>query len=83
MNDFLREDLEEALDRLPDEFRIVVVLVMLQGHSYAEVAEMLCVPVGTALSRLSRGRTFICAMRVPARFDALLKQAGTLNCRKD
>jgi RNA polymerase sigma factor (sigma-70 family) len=59
LNDLLREDLEEALDRLPNEFRIVVVLVMVQGHSYAEVAEMLCVPVGTVRSRLSRGRSLL------------------------
>jgi RNA polymerase sigma-70 factor (ECF subfamily) len=59
LNDLLREDLEEALDRLPDEFRIVVVLVMVQGHSYAEVAEMLCVPVGTVLSRISRSRSLL------------------------
>ncbi len=56
LNDLLREDMEKALDDLPDEFRLVVVLVMVQGYSYAEVAEMLRVPVGTVRSRLSRGR---------------------------
>ncbi len=56
LNDLLREDLETALDSLPDEFRLVVVLVMVQGYSYAEAAELLCVPVGTVRSRLSRGR---------------------------
>lgn len=56
LNDLLREDLETALDSLPDEFRIVVVLVMVQEYSYAEAAELLRVPVGTVRSRLSRGR---------------------------
>ena len=56
LNDLLREDLETAVDNLPDEFRLVVVLVMVQGYSYAEAAELLCVPVGTVRSRLSRGR---------------------------
>jgi RNA polymerase sigma-70 factor (ECF subfamily) len=56
INKFLREDLECALDGLPDGFRAVVVLVEIQGHSYAEVAEMLDVPVGTVRSRLSRAR---------------------------
>ena len=56
LNDLLREDLEKALDDLPDEFRIVVVLVMVQGYSYTEPAGLLCLPVGTVRSRLSRGR---------------------------
>jgi RNA polymerase sigma factor (sigma-70 family) len=56
LNDLLREDLEKALDDLPDEFRIVVVLVMVQGYSYTEAAGLLRLPVGTVRSRLSRGR---------------------------
>ncbi len=56
LNDLLREDLETARDNLPDAFRLVVVLVMVQGYSYVEAAELLCVPVGTVRSRLSRGR---------------------------
>jgi RNA polymerase sigma-70 factor (ECF subfamily) len=52
----LSEDLERAVDALPDAFRSVVVLVELQGLSYAEVAEALHVPVGTVRSRLARGR---------------------------
>jgi len=52
----LREDIERALDGLPDAFRIAVVLVDVQGHSYPEAAELLGVPVGTVRSRLSRAR---------------------------
>jgi RNA polymerase sigma-70 factor, ECF subfamily len=52
----LREDLERAVDALPDPFRSVVVLVDLQGLSYADVAEALHVPLGTVRSRLARGR---------------------------
>lgn len=59
LNGLLREDMEKALDDLPDEFRVVAVLVMVQGYSYAEVAEMLRVPVGTVRSRLSRGRSLL------------------------
>lgn len=53
----LREDIEAAIDALPDPFRIVVVLVDVQGFSYAEASDSLEVPVGTIRSRLARGRS--------------------------
>lgn len=52
----LREDIDRALDELPDAFRIAVVLVDVQGYSYGEAAELLGVPVGTVRSRLARAR---------------------------
>jgi RNA polymerase sigma-70 factor (ECF subfamily) len=52
----LREDLDRALDALQDAYRVAVVLVDVQGYSYAEAAEVLGVPVGTVRSRLSRAR---------------------------
>jgi RNA polymerase sigma-70 factor (ECF subfamily) len=45
-----------ALQKLPDEQREVVLLVGLEGLSYAETADVLGVPIGTVMSRLSRGR---------------------------
>jgi RNA polymerase sigma-70 factor (ECF subfamily) len=56
LDKLLREDIERALDSLPEAFRIVVVMVEVQGFTYAEAAEALNVPVGTVRSRLSRGR---------------------------
>lgn len=56
LNRLLRDDLEKALDSLPEAYRIVVVLVDVRGWSYAEIAEFLEVPVGTVRSRLNRGR---------------------------
>jgi RNA polymerase sigma factor (sigma-70 family) len=53
----LREDLDRALDALPDAYRVAVVLVDVQGYSYPEAAEVLGVPVGTVRSRLSRARS--------------------------
>lgn len=57
MAHLLREDLERALDALPEAYRVVVVLVDVQGHSYPEAAEALRVPVGTVRSRLNRARS--------------------------
>lgn len=53
----LREDLEEALEELPEIYRSVIVLADVQGFTYAEIAEVLDVPVGTVRSRLSRARS--------------------------
>ena len=45
-----------ALDRLPPEFREVIVLREIEGLSYKEISEVVDVPVGTVMSRLSRAR---------------------------
>ncbi|MBP0495589.1 RNA polymerase sigma factor [Pararoseomonas indoligenes] len=49
-------DLLRALESLPEEQRSVVLLVSVEDLSYAEVAETLKIPLGTVMSRLSRGR---------------------------
>ena len=49
-------DLERALARLPDDQREVLLMVTVEDFSYAEVASATGVPVGTVMSRLSRGR---------------------------
>lgn len=59
LNDLLREDLQKALDALPDAFRVVVILVEVQGCTYEEVADLLEIPIGTVRSRLSRGRSLL------------------------
>jgi RNA polymerase sigma-70 factor (ECF subfamily) len=56
ITNLLREDIERALDALPDAHRVVVVLVDVEGCSYMEAAETLGVPVGTVRSRLNRAR---------------------------
>jgi RNA polymerase sigma-70 factor (ECF subfamily) len=48
--------MERALNLLPEEQRYIVLLVALTGLSYQECADALGVPVGTVMSRLSRGR---------------------------
>lgn len=49
-------DLVVALERLPEEQRQAVLLVALEGLSYAEVAQVTDAPIGTVMSRLARGR---------------------------
>ncbi|MCP4599512.1 MAG: sigma-70 family RNA polymerase sigma factor [Proteobacteria bacterium] len=56
---FFKEDLERALDDLPDDFRVVVVLADIGGLSYKEIADMLGCPIGTVMSRLHRGRRLL------------------------
>jgi RNA polymerase sigma-70 factor (ECF subfamily) len=45
-----------ALDQLPDEQRLALTLVAVEGKTYAEAAEILEVPVGTIMSRIARAR---------------------------
>lgn len=49
-------DIEAALYRLPEEQRQVLLLIALEELSYEEVAQALHIPLGTVMSRLSRGR---------------------------
>ncbi|PMR69014.1 RNA polymerase subunit sigma-24 [Halomonas heilongjiangensis] len=55
-NSLLQEDLQRALDALPDPFRVAIVLVEVQGYTYDEVSSLLGIPLGTVRSRLSRAR---------------------------
>jgi RNA polymerase sigma-70 factor (ECF subfamily) len=48
--------LRQAMGRLPEEQRLAVALVLVEGLSYAEAAEVLEIPAGTLTSRLARGR---------------------------
>jgi RNA polymerase sigma-70 factor, ECF subfamily len=52
----LREALAQAIAELPVEFREVIVLRDVQGLSYAQIAEVAGIPIGTVMSRLSRAR---------------------------
>lgn len=58
--DFFRrlmsDEVMEALNKVPVDFRMVVVLADIQGFAYKEIAEILGCPVGTVMSRLFRGR---------------------------
>ena len=55
----LSDDVLRAIDALPIDFRLVVILADLQEFSYKEIAEILECPVGTVMSRLYRGRKLL------------------------
>ena len=57
--DTLDADLQAALDSLPEAFRQAVWLRDVEEFSYAEIAEMVQVPIGTVMSRISRGRRML------------------------
>ena len=58
-NNLLGDDIIEAIEKLPESFRITVVLINVEGLSYDETAEVLGVPTGTVRSRMRRGRTLL------------------------
>jgi len=57
--DALPDDVQEALRRLPPEYRAAVVLSDVVGLSYREIGDTLDVPVGTVRSRIHRGRALL------------------------
>jgi len=59
LRDTLAPELQAAVDAMPAAFREAVWLRDVEGFSYAEIAEMLSIPLGTVMSRISRGRQML------------------------
>jgi RNA polymerase sigma-70 factor, ECF subfamily len=56
LDSLVDSDITDAIDDLPEQFRLAVVLSDIEGFTYAEMAEIMDVPMGTVMSRLHRGR---------------------------
>jgi RNA polymerase sigma-70 factor (ECF subfamily) len=56
LDSLVDSDILEAIEDLPEQFRLAVVLSDIEDFSYAEMAEIMDVPMGTVMSRLHRGR---------------------------
>ena len=79
VNNLLAEDIEHALDDIPDSFREVVLMVEVLGFTYEEVAKSMDVPIGTVRSRLNRGRRLLQdALWQNAQDAGIVKQTATL-----
>src|SRR5437016_8089473 len=53
---FTDTEVKEALESLPEQFRMAVLLADVEGFSYKEIADIMDVPIGTVMSRIHRGR---------------------------
>ena len=53
---FTDDEVRGAIEELPDNFRLPLILSDVEGFAYKEIAEMLDIPIGTVMSRLHRGR---------------------------
>jgi RNA polymerase sigma-70 factor (ECF subfamily) len=53
---FTDDEVKQALEELPENFRLPVLLADVEDFSYKEIAEMMDIPIGTVMSRLHRGR---------------------------
>jgi RNA polymerase sigma-70 factor, ECF subfamily len=74
----VHDEVKQALDALPEEFRLVVLLADLEGFSYKEIAKIVGCPEGTVMSRLFRGR-----QRLQKRLAKFAQQAGYIPASHD
>jgi RNA polymerase sigma-70 factor (ECF subfamily) len=58
-NNILGEEIMAAIGRLPESFRVTILMINVEGLTYDEAAEALGVPAGTVRSRMKRGRTLL------------------------
>jgi RNA polymerase sigma-70 factor, ECF subfamily len=73
----LGAEIEEALAKVPEDFRMAVILSDIEGLSYQEIAEATGVPIGTVRSRIARGRAILRkALEGYARREGFLKHGA-------
>jgi RNA polymerase sigma-70 factor (ECF subfamily) len=75
LRDTLPPELQAAVDALPESFRQAVWLRDVEEFSYAEISRMLSIPMGTVMSRISRGRRLLFERLRPTRVPALIAKS--------
>jgi RNA polymerase sigma-70 factor (ECF subfamily) len=71
----LDDEVQAALRAVPESFRVVVILALVEELSYKEIAKALDIPIGTVMSRLYRGRKLLqAALRDTARRRGLARE---------
>jgi RNA polymerase sigma-70 factor (ECF subfamily) len=79
MDGVLDSEIQEAMAALPDEYREVVVLALVDELSYKEIAGVLSIPLGTVMSRLHRGRKLLqAALLEYARRKGIVRGSATV-----
>ena len=78
LDSLVDSDILAAIDELPDQFRMAVMLSDVEDFSYAEMAEIMDVPMGTVMSRLHRGRKAL-----QKRLWELAREKGIVKDRSD
>jgi RNA polymerase sigma-70 factor (ECF subfamily) len=68
---------KEALQSLPEDFRLAVYLADVEGFAYKEIAEIMDTPIGTVMSRLHRGRKQLQVLLADYAKDRGLVKAGS------
>lgn len=58
-DELLDADVKKALEELPDDFRMAILLSIVEGFSYKEISQMMGCPIGTIMSRIYRGRKLL------------------------
>lgn len=76
INTLLQEDIRNAIDDLPDVYRVVIVLVEVEGYRYEEASRLLDLPLGTIRSRIKRARGLLQKALWQQGCDAGLERCG-------
>ena len=80
MDRTLDGEVQQALEQLPDEYRLVVWMALLEEMSYKEIAAALSIPLGTVMSRLHRGRKMLQASLLEfAQRQGILRPASAVS----
>jgi len=84
MDGVLDEEVNSAMAALPEEYRSVVLMALLEEMSYKEIAEALSIPLGTVMSRLHRGRKLLQAALIDyARARGIIKPGPSVTSKEE